>query len=105
MKALIVSLESFQKGEIPEEVRKYILANNGNIFTILDESSKIKTNNPCKELKKSKRTQAILKLNKIGQRCILTGTFMSKSPVNAYDQMNFLCPGFFSESMYAFAEH
>ena len=105
MKALIVSLESFQKGEITEEVRKYILANNGNIFTILDESSKIKTNNPCKESKKSKRTQAILKLNKIGQRCILTGTFMSKSPVNAYDQMNFLCPGFFSESMYAFAEH
>ena len=105
MKALIVSLESFQTGEIPEEVRKYILANNGNIFTILDESSKIKTNNPCKESKKSKRTQAILKLNKIGQRCILTGTFMSKSPVNAYDQMNFLCPGFFSESMYAFAEH
>ena len=45
MKALIVSLESFQKGEIPEEVRKYILANNGNIFTILDESSKIKTKN------------------------------------------------------------
>ena len=105
MKALIVSLESFQKDEIPEEVRKYILANNGNIFTILDESSKIKTNNPCKESKKSKRTQAILKLNKIGQRCILTGTFMSKSPVNAYDQMNFLCSGFFSESMYAFAEH
>ena len=105
MKALIVSLESFQKGIIPEEVRKYIIANNGNIFTILDESSKIKTNNPCKESKKSKRTQAILKLNKIGQRCILTGTFMSKSPVNAYDQMNFLCPGFFSESMYAFAEH
>lgn len=105
MKALIVSLESFQKGEIPEKVRKYILANNGNIFTILDESSKIKTNNPCKETKKSKRTQAILKLNKIGQRCILTGTFMSKSPVNAYDQMNFLCPNFFSESMYAFAEH
>ena len=105
MKALIVSLESFQKGEIPEEVKKYILANNGNIFTILDESSNIKTNNPCKESKKSKRTQAILKLNKIGQRCILTGTFMSKSPVNAYDQMNFLCPGFFSESMYAFAEH
>ena len=105
MKALIVSLESFQKGEIPEEVKQYILANHGDIFTILDESSKIKTNEPCKETKKSKRTQAILRLNKIGQRCILTGTFMSKSPVNAYDQMNFLCPDFFPESMYAFAEH
>lgn len=105
MKCLIVSLEAFQKGEVPEEVKKYVLSNHGNIFTILDESSKIKTNNPCKEAKKSKRTQAVMKLNKIGERCILTGTFMSKTPVNAYDQMNFLCPGFFPEGMYAFAEH
>lgn len=105
MKALIVSLESFQRGEIPEEVQKYILANHGKIFTILDESSKIKTNEPCKESKKSKRTQAVMRLNRIGERCILTGTFMSKSPVNAYDQMNFLCPDFFPESIYAFAEH
>jgi SNF2 family DNA or RNA helicase len=105
MKALIISLESFQKGIIPEEVKKYIMANHGDIFTILDESSKIKTNNPCKEEKKSKRTQAVMRLNKIGQRCILTGTFMSKSPLNAYDQMNFLKDGFFPESMYAFAEH
>ena len=104
MKALVVSLESFQRGEVPEEVQKYIKSCNVEPFIILDESSKIKTNNPCKESKKSKRTQAILKLNRIGERCILTGTFMSKSPVNAYDQMNFLCPSFFSESMYAFAE-
>lgn len=105
MKALIISLESFQRGEVPEEVKKYVLAHHGNIFTILDESSKIKTNEPCKESKKSKRTQAVMKLNRIGQRCILTGTFMSKSPVNAYDQMNFLKDGFFKEGMYGFAEH
>jgi len=105
MRCLIVSLESFQKGEVPEEVREYIISNKGNVFTVLDESSKIKTNNPCKDSKKSKRTQAILNLNRIGERCILTGTFMSKSPVNAYDQMNFLCPNFFQESMFAFAEH
>ena len=105
MKALIISLESFQRGEIPEEVKKYVLAHHGNIFTVLDESSKIKTNEPCKESKKSKRTQAVMKLNRIGHRCILTGTFMSKSPVNAYDQMNFLKDGFFPEGMYAFAEH
>lgn len=104
MKALIISLESFQKGEIPEEVKQYIMSTHGKLFTILDESSKIKTNEPCKESKKSKRTQAIMKLNKIGQRCILTGTFTSKSPVNAYDQMNFLCSGFFPESIYGFAE-
>lgn len=105
MQALIISLESFQRGLVPEEVKKYILAHHGNIFTILDESSKIKTNEPCKESKKSKRTQAVMKLNRIGHRCILTGTFMSKSPVNAYDQMNFLKDGFFPEGMYAFAEH
>ena len=105
MKALIVSLESFQKGIIPEEVQQYIKSCEKEPFIILDESSKIKTNNPCKDSKKSKRTQAILKLNKIGERCILTGTFMSKTPINAYDQMNFLCPNFFPESMYAFAEH
>lgn len=105
MKALIVSLESFQKGEVPSEVIEYINSCKEEPFIILDESSKIKTNNPCKESKKSKRTQAILKLNNVGQRCILTGTFMSKSPVNAFDQMNFLKRGFFPESMFAFAEH
>lgn len=104
MNCLIVSLESFQRGEIPEEVQQYIKSCDKEPFIILDESSKIKTNNPCKDSKKSKRTQAVLKLNRIGERCILTGTFMSKSPVNAYDQMNFLCPNFFPESMYAFAE-
>ena len=104
MKALIVSLESFQKGEVPEEVKEFIIKNHGNVFTILDESSKIKTNAPCKESKKSKRTQAILQLNRIGHRCILTGTFMSKTPVNAYDQMKFLSPSFFPEGMFSFAE-
>jgi SNF2 family DNA or RNA helicase len=29
---------------------------------------------------------------------------MSKSPVNAYDQFDFLAPGYFSENMYEFAE-
>lgn len=105
MKALVVSLEAFQSGNIPEEVKQYIIANKGNVFTILDESSKIKCNEPCKSSKMSKRAQAVLRLNKFGERCILTGTFMSKSPVNAYNQMNFLKEGFFPESIYSFAEH
>lgn len=104
MKAIIVSLESFQKGEVPEEVLQFINSQREEPFIILDESSKIKTNQPCKETKKSKRTQAVLKLNDIGERCILTGTFTSKTPLNAYDQMNFLKKKFFPESMYAFAE-
>lgn len=104
MKALIVSLESFSKGDIPEEVKEYIAHLKQEPFIILDESSKIKTNEPCKLEKKSKRTQAVLKLNNIGERCILTGTFMSKSPVNAFDQMNFLENNFFDESMFGFTE-
>ena len=61
MKALIVSLESFQKGTIPPEVRAYIESCGGKgPLILLDESSKIKTNEPCKETKKSKRTQALL---------------------------------------------
>ena len=104
MKAMIVSLESFQKGNVPEEVKEYIDRCNKDLFIVLDESSKIKTNEPCKDSKKSKRTQAVLSLNKTGERSILTGTFISISPVNAYDQMNFLKADFFPESMYAFAE-
>lgn len=109
MKALVVSLESFQKGEVPPEVVHFISScykKDKEPFIVLDESSKIKTNQPCKDSKKSKRTQAILQLGKLkAHRSILTGTFMSKTPVNAYDQMNFLCPKFFPESIFAFAEH
>lgn len=105
MKALIVSLESFQRGDVPPEVRAYIESCGGKgPLILLDESSKMKTNEPCKETKKSKRTQALLKLNRTGERGILTGTLMSKSPVNAYDQLNFMRDGFFPESMYVFAE-
>ena len=37
MKALIVSLESFQKGEIPEEVKQYIDSCKIEPFIVLDE--------------------------------------------------------------------
>lgn len=101
MKWMIATTESFQKGEIPPTVAAF-LARHSDPFIILDESSKIKTNFACKEAKKSKRTQAIKKLNQYGERSILTGTFMSTSPVNAYDQMEFLCENFWGENMYSF---
>lgn len=102
---LIVSLEMFQKGQIPEVVKKYLDSCEKEPLIILDESSRIKTNTPVKDdTFKSKRTQSILKLNNIGERCILTGTFMSTSPVNAYDQVKFLHDDFFTEGMYEFSE-
>lgn len=102
---LIVSLEMFQKGQVPEVVKKYLDSCKKEPLIILDESSRIKTNTPVKDdTCKSQRTQAILKLNNIGERCILTGTFMSTSPMNAYDQVKFLQDDFFTEGMYEFSE-
>lgn len=102
---LIVSLEMFQTGQIPEVVKKYLDSCEKEPFIILDESSRIKTNTPVKDdTCKSQRTQSILKLNNIGERCILTGTFMSTSPMNAYDQVKFLQDDFFTEGMYEFSE-
>lgn len=102
---LIVSLEMFQKGQVPEIVQKYLDSCEKEPLIILDESSRIKTNTPVKDdTCKSQRTQAILRLNNIGERCILTGTFMSTSPMNAYDQVKFLQDDFFTEGMYEFSE-
>ena len=102
---LIVSLEMFQKGQIPEIVKKYLDSCEKEPLIILDESSRIKTNTPVKDdTCKSQRTQSILRLNNIGERCILTGTFMSTSPMNAYDQVKFLQDDFFTEGMYEFSE-
>lgn len=102
---LIVSLEMFQKGQVPEIVKKYLDSCEKEPLIILDESSRIKTNTPVKDdACKSQRTQSILKLNNIGERCILTGTFMSTSPMNAYDQVKFLQDDFFTEGMYEFSE-
>lgn len=98
MKYLIVNTESFSAG-IPGEVKEFLEKNNGEVFIVLDESSKIKSNQPSKG---SKRTKNLMMLNSIGERCILTGTFMSKSPMNAYNQMNFLKSGYFDENQYQF---
>jgi len=114
MKFLIINTEAFsprgvkqQKtvsfNDLPWVVRKFL-----SVFTrpfiVLDESSKIKVNDPMKEEKKSSRTRLIKQLNKYGDRCIMTGTLMSKSPVNVYDQYEFLQEGYFPESMWEFAE-
>ena len=104
IKYLIVGMESFQRGAIPEAVTKFIRGADSGLI-LLDESSKIKTSKPCRANKKSKRTNAILKLGRTNwKRGIMTGTFMNKSPVDSYDQMGFLCPNFFGVDMYSFAE-
>jgi hypothetical protein len=73
-------------------------------YIILDESSKIKTNTPLTEMKKSSRSRLIKLLNVIGERSIMTGTLKSKSPLNVIDQYAFLDPTIITENMYEFAE-
>jgi hypothetical protein len=114
MKWLIVNTEAFSpkglKGkktvsleDLPWVVRKF-LSVFPRPFIVLDESSKIKTNAPMKEQDKSSRTRTVKLLNRFGHRCIMTGTLMSKSPLNVVDQYNFLKDGYFPESMWALAE-
>jgi len=115
MKWLIINTEAFSpKGlrkkksvcieDIPLVVRLFLSAFPKH-FIVLDESSKIKTNTPMKESDKSSRTRVIKLFNKFNcDRCIMTGTLMSKSPLNVVDQFDFLRHGYFPESMWQFAE-
>jgi hypothetical protein len=114
IKWLIINTEAFSpKGlkqkktlsleDLPCVVRKF-LSVFPQPFIVLDECSKIKTNTPMKETDKSSRTRTIKLLNKFGHRCVMTGTLMSKSPLNVVDPYNFLKEGYFSESMWELAE-
>jgi SNF2 family DNA or RNA helicase len=71
---------------------------------LVHNCSKIKINTPMKESDKSSRSRVIKLLNQFGHRCIMTGTLMSKSPLNVVDPYNFLREGYFSENMWEFAE-
>jgi hypothetical protein len=114
VKWLIINTEAFStKGlkqkksvsfdDLPWVVRKF-LSVFPKPFIILDEASRVKCNTPMAESKKSSRTRTIKLLNKFGHRCIMTGTLMSKSPLNVIDPYNFLKDGYFSEYMWDFAE-
>jgi SNF2 family DNA or RNA helicase len=115
MKFLIINTEAFspkglkQKKEVsysdlPWAVQRFLSAFPKN-FVVLDESSKIKINEPMYEFKKSSRTRLIKVLGKhAANRIIMTGTVMSKSPLNLVDQYNFLREDYFPESMWELAE-
>ena len=113
-KFVIVNTEAFSKTglktkdfvtteDLPEVV-KIFLHCCPDPFIVLDESSRIKTNTPVAEKKKSTRTRLIKLLSAYGERMALTGTLMSKSPLNAVDQYQFLTSDAFDEGMFAIAE-
>jgi hypothetical protein len=115
MKFLVINTEAFsprglkEKKEIcpadlPWAVQRFLSAFPKNLV-VLDESSKIRTNEPMHEYKKSGRTRLIKLLGKLASfRVIMTGTVWSKSPLNLVDQYNFLSEGYFPENMWELAE-
>lgn len=103
IKYFVINIEAFQKGGVPECLKEVILSSECPLI-VLDESSKIKTSIPCREYKKSLRTQAVKSLSLVGERAILTGTLMSKSPCDAYDQLEFLRKGFWGMTFAEFAD-
>ena len=89
--------------DLPQVVRVF-LSCVSDPFIVLDESSKIKTTAPAQEKDKSTRTRLIKLLSQYGDRMALTGTLMSKSPLNIVDQYQFLNADSFPESMWELAE-
>jgi hypothetical protein len=115
MKWLIIPTEAFsivglkQKksltfDDLPWVVRKF-LSVFPRQFIVLDESSRIKSNTPMKEMDKSSRCRNIKQLERYTtSRCIMTGTLMSKSPYNVVDQYKFLSSSYFPENAWEFFE-
>ena len=93
MKVLAVNVEAFSANSIEEYVYDYVTCNK--VLTVIDEATKIKHNT-------SKRSKLILKLNKYGQRTILTGTPTAKSPFDLWSMMEFLKANYFDCNFFIF---
>ena len=116
-KYLIIPTQTFSQGikqketlsfeDFPWAVQKFLKHFSHNVFSILDECSWIKTNTPMKEVDKSSRSRIIKLLEKYtAARCGLTGTLLTKSPLNILDPYQYLSSAFFKgESPYEIAEN
>lgn len=93
LRVLAVNVEAFQSDSVIPTVAT--LVKNFNTFIIVDEATRIKN-------RAARRTKAIHKLNKYGQRCILTGTPTAKSPFDLWSQMEFLKANYFDVGFFVF---
>jgi len=85
-------------GLLPLPVQLYLGFHKRKIFCVLDESSWIKANTAGKKQLSARSTMIQLLGSLVENRAAGTGTMMSKSPMNLYDQFNFLKPNFFYEN-------
>jgi SNF2 family DNA or RNA helicase len=89
----IVNVEAFQSDSVIPFVAEFV---HSSIPLIgIDEATRIKEPS-------AKRTKVILRLNKYGQRAIMTGTPATKSPFNLWAQMEFLKKNYFHCSYFIF---
>jgi len=89
---LIMNVESFSKGDGIKFAQKFLMCHKAMIA--IDESTTIKT--PT-----SNRTKSILSLRELGKyRRILTGSPVTKSPLDLFSQCQFLDPWLLSHQSY-----
>ena len=93
MKVMAVNVEAFQSDTIVSYIANYVKHNK--VFIIIDEATRIKT--PT-----AKRSKVIHRLQKYGERCILTGTPVTKSPFGLWSMFEFLQHNFFGVNYYIF---
>lgn len=93
LKVLAVNVEAFQADSVVKYVARYV--KNNKVYTVIDEATKIKT--PT-----AKRSKTILKLEKYGQRSILTGTPATKNPFGLWTMYEFLKHNFFGCNYFMF---
>jgi SNF2 family DNA or RNA helicase len=93
LKVLVVNVEAFQSDTVVPYVADFVHANK--CFIVVDEGTRIKH-------EKAKRTKTIHKLEKYGQRALLTGTPVAQSPFNLWSMMEFLKKGYFGCNYFVF---
>ncbi len=93
LKVFAINVEAFQSDSIIPKVANYV--KNNKVFTIIDEATRIKT--PT-----AKRSMTLHKLQKYGQRCILTGTPVTKSPFGLWSMYEFLQHNYFNCNYFMF---
>ena len=92
---LVMNVESFSTAKGAQFAQKFLISHK--TLMVIDESTTIK--NP-----KAKRTKSIINLSKLAKyRRILTGSPVTKNPLDLYSQCEFLDPYFLDfQSYYAF---
>ena len=95
LKIFLMNIEAFSTRKGVEVAEKFLLAHS--TFMAIDESTTIKSKN-------AKRTKSIVKLGKMAKyRRIMTGSPITKSPMDLYTQCEFLNPELLGhKSFYSF---